>query len=280
MIYQDNKSPDWFNHFYLGTWQFSGNFKHFSDCQVEDLLIFAWENGFKNFDTAAVYGNGKVESILGEVLPPESFIVTKIPAISKPSLEVANSISLYYPFDWINQNVENSLKRLKRNKLNTVLLHNWSRSWNNNSLKPLLILQDLKRQKLIERIGISLPDDFNASLPQEVIDVTDVIEAPYNYDNQWILKILEQKNIQTKEIIIRSLFFQGIYFLNHKKINLLEPQDIRRKKTNHCLDAKNNKISASEIIKNASMLPVSIVVGMTTKEQITENISIIKEVNQ
>lgn len=64
---------EWFDRFYFGTWQFSGQFKQLSRPQIEILLNFALRSGIRRFDTAAVYGDGKVEEILvpmGGIEPP------------------------------------------------------------------------------------------------------------------------------------------------------------------------------------------------------------------
>ncbi|TRZ52736.1 hypothetical protein D4R99_02220 [bacterium] len=106
---------------YLGTWQFSGQFKVLSETQIAEILAFSIESGIRRFDTAPVYGDGMVESILGRFLPKESIILTKIPAIQKPTIECGIRPETYYPKDWIYRSIETSLKRLKRNTMDTLL---------------------------------------------------------------------------------------------------------------------------------------------------------------
>ncbi|QQS22557.1 aldo/keto reductase [bacterium] len=78
--------------FYFGTWQLGGQFKNLSTEYIESLLLFAVRSGIRRFDTAAVYGGGKVEAMLGACLPEDVTIVTKIPAAIKPNLEDLNRL--------------------------------------------------------------------------------------------------------------------------------------------------------------------------------------------
>src|SRR3989344_5043743 len=90
---------DWFDRLYFGTWQLGGQFKNLSPAYIESLLLFAISSGIRRFDTAAVYGGGKVEEMLGACLPEDAVIVTKIPAASKPNLEAPEPIQRFYSRD-------------------------------------------------------------------------------------------------------------------------------------------------------------------------------------
>lgn len=240
----------WFERLYLGTWQFGGQFKKLSPAYIESLLIFAISSGIRRFDTAAVYGKGKVEEILGKCLPKDAVIVTKIPAASKPSLESPAPIMEFYSLDDIRRSVYESLSRLGRGSIDTILLHNWLPAWSSDAIIILELLNSFKNEGVVSKVGISLPDNFFSNIDETVIPYLDVIEAPFNSRQMWILQQLPQLLALNKEILLRSLFCQG---------ELLTGQE-----------------SADMIVQKTIKLGTSMVIGMTTEEQVTNNIATLK----
>lgn len=239
---------NWSNNIYLGTWQYSGDFKPLTEQEIIDLIKYAKEKGIHKFDTALVYGAGKVEKILGDSLDENDIILTKIPAKVKPNLNSIESLEHYYDYNYILDCIRKSCRNLKRNYVDICLLHNWVLNWNNN---PQIIkyLEKLKESGYVKRIGISLPNSFENELSDEVLSVIDVIEAPLNSENKWILTSISKYKKYGIEIILRSLFLQG-------------------KEKNHS--------KYPNILTDAANLNTSLVVGMTTNKQIDENIEIIK----
>ncbi len=241
---------EWSNRLYFGTWQLGGQFKDLSPAYIESLLLFAIESGICRFDTATVYGEGKVEEMLGACLPKCAVIVTKIPAIKKPKLGVAVPINGFYTPDHLDRSVEGSLRRLKRTQLDTVLLHNWLPSWSSDASNILHHLQDMKNKGIVRRVGISLPNDFSAHIDDEVLPLIDVIEAPYNPNQKWVLEQLPNFIDLGKEVLLRSLFDQGKLLAAY---------------------------SAESLVADVAKLGTSVVIGMTTEEQVTQNIHHLKK---
>jgi len=98
---------NWFDRLYFGTWQLGGQFKNLSSTYIESLLFFAISSGIRRFDTAAVYGGGRVEEMLGACLPENAVIVTKIPAASKPDLKAPEPIQKFYSREGIEFTFQN-----------------------------------------------------------------------------------------------------------------------------------------------------------------------------
>ncbi|MFA6897973.1 MAG: aldo/keto reductase [Candidatus Paceibacterota bacterium] len=241
----------WFERLYFGTWQLGGQFKNLSPAYIESLLLFATSYGIRRFDTAAVYGGGEVEEILGSCLPEDAVIVTKIPAIKKPDLKAPAPINEFYSRDHLDQSVENSLSRLRRTQIDTVLLHNWLPSWSSDAVFILQHLQEVKDSGIAKKVGISLPDDFSSDISDKVLPYIDVVEAPFNRNQKWVLKQLPSLLAMKKEILLRSLFCQGKLLTSH---------------------------TAEQLVKDALQLKTSVVIGMTTEEQINRNINHLKGV--
>lgn len=235
------------NRLYFGTWQFSGGrFKNLSIDYIEALIHFALNVGISRFDTAAVYGEGMVEKILGATLPHDTMIVTKIPAIAKPDLQSSASIQDFYSKEAIQRSVMQSLERLQRSSIDTLLLHNWHPSWSMDAIEILEFLLQLKKEGITKRIGVSLPNNFSAPLSLEVLPYFDVIEAPFNPQEEWVVAQISQWQQFKKEILLRSLFCQGKLLKNQTALPLLQ---------------------------KALSLNTSVVIGMTTQEQISQNIA-------
>ncbi len=244
------ESIKWNNRIYLGTWQYGGGFKDLSNEEIKSLLQYAKDKGIKKFDTALVYGKGNVEKMLSIVIDDNNEVVTKIPAKKKPSNDSDSIITDYYSYEYMKECVNKSLCNLNKDRIDTCLLHNWSVDWNKH-FEIIEWLLKLKEENLIERIGISLPNGYDNTLPDEILSCIDVIEAPYNLENTWIERYIEEYKGYGIEVILRSLFLQG--------------------KT-----LRENNTSAEDIIRKAMEMNTSLVIGMTTFDQIDKNIKVLE----
>ena len=81
--------------------------------EIEEILNIGLLNNIKIIDTAKNYGNS--EEILGEIGVSKFDIITKLPILPYSHKSVK---------DWVLFNVEDSLKKLKLNSIDTLLLHN------------------------------------------------------------------------------------------------------------------------------------------------------------
>lgn len=234
---------------FYGTWELDGVLKNVSPNESIQLLKYAKKNGINKFDTALAYGNGKVEKLLSQVLTSDDIILTKVPATIKPSID-SHDVQKYYPTGYISKKFKESLHNLNRDYIDIVLLHNWSLNW--NDISPLIELSNLKQKGLIKYIGISLPNNFSKRIDAKILKIIDYIEAPYNIDNEWILQDINYYKEHNVQIILRSLFMQGML-------------------------ARNNNEIVEKTIKKAKSLGTYLVIGMTNTQQIDENIRLIKQ---
>lgn len=231
---------------YMGTWQFGGDFKKYTEDEVVKLLRFAKNNGINKFDTALVYGNGFAEKCLSKVIEKDDIVLTKIPAKIKPPTNGTIDLKECYTKNYIKSCLQKSLSNLNVKKINILLLHNWNYTWDENE-EIIKWLHDLKKEGLVKRVGISLPNNYNHRLSEKVVSKIDVIEAPFNENNRWIESDIEYYKKYNLEIILRSIFMQG---------KLLK-------------EDKNNYF---RIINEVNKLRTSVVIGMTTEVQILENV--------
>ena len=149
----------------------------------------AVERGCNFFDTAFAYGDGHSETLLGQTLKRHSdkrlYIATKVPPMNRKWPGRATTpISEVFPYEYIREMTEKSLKNLGVNKLDLQQLHVWSDAWAADDGWQRAA-RDLKREGLIEGFGISVnrwePANVLAALDTGVVDAVQVV---YNIFDQ------------------------------------------------------------------------------------------------
>ena len=115
--------------------------------------------------------------------------------------------------------VKNFLSKNKIYKIYCVMLHSENSMCSKKKNEIFQILNKLKRQRLTQKIGLS---GYNLNNVTKIIKRFhfDILQFPYNLFDQRIndkkfLNLLRKKNI---ELHIRSIFLQGIFLLNYKKL--------------------------------------------------------------
>ena len=141
------------------------------------------------FDTALVYGMGKSEQLLGQVLArhrdDKLIVATKIPPKNmKWPARAEYALDEVFPADHIRQSTETSLENLGLSSVDLQQFHVWSDAWADNDEWPRAV-DDLKREGLVRAIGISVnrwePANVIRTLRTGVIDSVQVV---YNVFDQ------------------------------------------------------------------------------------------------
>jgi aryl-alcohol dehydrogenase-like predicted oxidoreductase len=196
------------NKFIIGTANFGMDYgyvnsgKKLSSETVQDILDFAWKNDIKNIDTAEGYGGS--EGIIGNYLinnPKNDFnVITKI--LSTNNLP-----------EQLNQ----SLINLHREKVYGVLIH----SFEHFKTDPAIFNHFLKFKKKGKstKVGFSLyyPDDLQYLIDNKI--KFDFIQVAYSiFDRRFekFFPILKELGV---EIHVRSIFLQGLFFINPTELS-------------------------------------------------------------
>lgn len=229
-----------------------------------DILNLAYENNIRILDTASAYGES--EKIIGSYMKKENRefkIATKLPKYT-----VDCSIS-----EFVNNQVDRSLKNLKIQKINYYFIHNLSDILKQSNIFNMLI--DLKKNGVIENIGISIYDvDEYEYIVYNLSNFIDIIQLPYNIlDLRWTKnKLLSNAKEYEFEIFIRSVFLQGFLFLDKEKAEEIHAGAYKYLKQikDFCLK-KNIEISqiAIEYVKSQSFLDY-LIVGCENTTQLKE----------
>lgn len=238
----------------------------FSAC---DIVKTAFDNGIIRFDTAQAYGDS--EEILGKVFDNLK-INSKVKVYSKlnPKLNLADEFA-------VRQSVEDSLRKLKIDRLEGLLLHdeNGLRFWTQGLGN---ILRSLVNEGKVKSIGGSFYTPQKAS---EALDLNgvDLIQVPANildrrFEEAGVFKKASERG---KEVFVRSIFLQGL---------LLAPIDCVPVSLKHVLPyleeleqlSKSMKLTRSELSLGyaAQKWPGAFVIlGAESSKQVIDNVRIL-----
>jgi len=181
----------------IGTAALSGNYGHVPEENILETLSHSYEKNFKEFDTGPNYGNGAMESYLGNVFRKKDDvkISTKIGNLSSGGKD--------FSIDSMRKSFSQSLKRLKRNEIETLFLHN-PRDEIKNYENVDKFLNELYKEGKIRSKGISLARGYNYK--NSILKIFNIIQDDYN------LLRLEFPEISTPEqmFVARSPFATGL----------------------------------------------------------------------
>tara|TARA_B100000131_G_scaffold322785_1_gene378060 strand:+ start:1062 stop:1946 length:885 start_codon:yes stop_codon:yes gene_type:complete len=201
--------------FCLGTAQLGmqygiANFSSIPDqIQINKIISKSLSNGIRYFDTAQSYGES--ESVLGIAFSKSNF---------SPNVRV---ISKYFPnsnvfaIDDMKSSVMRSLEKLRLNQMYGLLAHRFDLINNEVFIKGV---EDLKNNGYINKFGVSVyePDEAITAIKSKKVDI---IQIPFNIiDKRWIDKgIIKSAKKNNIRLFFRSIFLQGIFFLNDFDLN-------------------------------------------------------------
>ncbi|HXT71532.1 MAG TPA: aldo/keto reductase [Vicinamibacterales bacterium] len=168
----------------LGTWTLSdGPFGPITADDSREVVRAAVALGVTFFDTADIYGHGRVESLLGESLPERAgvFVATKV-----GNEAVAGGPSRKnFDVDYVAAAVESCRQRLRQPAIGLLQLHNPPAGV--LEAGPLLEkLADLKRAGKIRAIGLSTTEASDLHRLDE-LGIFDAVQIPFNVLRQDLL---------------------------------------------------------------------------------------------
>ncbi len=216
------------------------------DAAVKKLLQTALELGINLIDTAPAYGNS--EERLGQLLPgnrADWHIVTKV------GEEFINGQSQFdFSEKYIRKSIECSLKLLRTDYLDTVLVHS-----NGNDLEiinrfgALDVLADIKSNGLIRSYGMSTKTVEGGFL---ALEKSDVVMAVYNLQEKQDIPVFTKAAELGKAMLVKKAFASGHL---------------------HTSDA------ALQMFQQVLSLPAasSIVIGTCNPTHLKENVSLMQE---
>jgi len=198
----------------FGAWAIGGSWGPQSSADSVAALNKALDLGVNFIDTAAGYGDGKSERIIGEVLRSrrDSVVVaTKTPPAPGPWPPSPYCIaSERYPEKYLRENVEQRLRNLGTDRIDILQLHTWTRAWNRNP-EPFSVLRKLKEEGKVRFVGVSTPEhDQNSVISLMRDGWVDVVQIIYNiFEQEPAAELLPAAVEADVGVIVRVVFDEG-----------------------------------------------------------------------
>ncbi len=198
----------------FGAWAIGGSWGEQTDKESIAALNHALDLGVNFIDTAAGYGDGRSERLIGQVLKQRKekvIVATKTPPTPgnwppSPYCKAGER----YPEKYLRENIEERLRNLGTDCIDILQLHTWTRAWNHNP-KPLEMLRRLQQEGKIRYFGISTPEhDQNCVIDMMRGGWLDTVQVIYNIFEQEpaaeLLPVAKECNVG---IIVRVAFDEG-----------------------------------------------------------------------
>lgn len=221
----------------FGAWAIGGGWGAQSDTDSLAALHRALDLGVNFIDTAAGYGDGRSERLIGQVLRERAaagkkesvFVATKTPpAPGEWPPSPYDRAEDRYSEAYLRANIAQRIQNLGTQKLDLLQLHTWTRAWNRNPT-PFKILRQLQREGLVGLIGVSTPEQDQNS----VIDLmrggwVDAVQVIYNlFDQEPAAELLDVARECGVGIIVRVAFDEGALTGKFTRETKFSPDDFR-----------------------------------------------------
>lgn len=157
----------------MGTWQAGKSmWVGVEDSETIKAMRAAFDAGITTFDTAAIYGDGHSERIVGEALEPVREKVVYATKVWCSNLK----------YDKLIEACESSLKNLRTDYIDLYQIHWPAGSWKSEIVpveETMRALNDLKQQGKIRAIGVS---NFSRAQIEEAAQYgrVDSLQPPYS----------------------------------------------------------------------------------------------------
>lgn len=175
--------------------------------EVVRILECAKIAGIDTLDTAAAYG--ECEQVLGGVGVVGWKVISKAPPLPNDSVNGR---------EWVLEHIRQSLKRLRIERLEGVLLHNAGDLLKTQGANIAAGLQQAKTEGLVGKVGYSI---YSPQLLDELLTVMppDLIQAPFNIFDQRLARSgwLDRLAGDGVEVHVRSIFLQGLLLMARDK---------------------------------------------------------------
>ncbi len=221
----------------FGAWAIGGSWGAQKDDESLAALHHALDLGCTFIDTAAGYGNGHSERLIGQVLRERQaagkvesvFVATKTPPTAgewppSPYCQVAER----YPESYLRENIAERMACLGTDKLDLLQLHTWTRAWNRDPV-PFKILRELQAEGKVGLIGVSTPEhDQNAVIDLMRGGWIDSVQVIYNiFEQEPAAELLDVAAECGVGVIVRVAFDEGALTGKFTPETTFAPDDFR-----------------------------------------------------
>jgi aryl-alcohol dehydrogenase-like predicted oxidoreductase len=151
-------------------------------------LRHAIELGLNFIDTALAYGDGHSEQLVGQVVRENQhkiYVASKVPPKNqlwpaRPGIGIAD----VFPYDYIMESTDSSLKNLGLDTIDLQQLHVWNPEWIDRD-EWKRAFEDIKQSGKVQAVGVSINDHQPDSALELVrTGLVDTLQVIYNIFDQ------------------------------------------------------------------------------------------------
>ena len=219
----------------FGAWAIGGGWGNQEESESLRALHAAIDHGVSFIDTAAGYGNGRSERIIGTLLRERAsdriIVATKTPPQAGPWPPTPYCrAEERYPEKYLRSSVEERLRNLGTEAIDILQLHTWTRAWNRDAA-PLAVLAALKKEGKIKSYGISTPEqDQNCVVDLMKRGLIDTVQVIFNiFEQEPAAELLPVAAETGTGIIVRVAFDEGSLTGKFTKETKFEEGDFRNR---------------------------------------------------
>ena len=260
-----------FSKLMLGTVQFGLNYGIANEGgkpsyeTAREIIQTAYEGGVTSLDTAAGYGDS--EDILGRALS-ELQLRDKVQVISKVPPVPQDNPSVAAVEKHITENVENSLKRLRLERLSVCLFHR------EDDIRYIEVMRKMEQKGLIGAAGVSL--DTNRYCDDVLAAKIKHIQLPYNLMDKRFDAFFLAAQQHGIAIFSRSVYLQGLLLMPEEKIkpSLQEIIPLRRRVEQLAMAAgmEMSELCMRFVLSNPAI--TSVLTGVDNCAQLRQNLEL------
>lgn len=188
---------------------------------ARETIAAALARGCRRFDTAAAFGDGAVERLLGETVKDTDAAVTTRVGFSRPAGRPAPDFSP----EGIAAQVAAAADRLGRSPLDRVLLYTPSAGTLRHG-RALAALLELKAQGRVREVGVSVNEPAEARLAARA--GADWVCVPYNLANRKFEAFLAEAPALSVRVQVREALHNGLLADRPRPPGTLSARDLRK----------------------------------------------------
>ena len=196
--------------------------------QAATLLLEALDRGVTLFDTAALYGFGANETLLGRVLKPHRqriVLASKGGMAGVPSAEGPKRVIDNRP-DAIRRNCEDSLRRLQTDVIDLYYLHRFDKRIPIE--EPVGAMADLVREGKVRALGLSEVSAVTLRRAHAVHPIA-AVQSEYSLWSRNVeIAVLDACRDIGASLVAFSPLARGFLTGALREVSTLEPKDLRR----------------------------------------------------
>ena len=224
-----------------------------------DILNTAHKYGLCTLDTAESYGNSHE-------------LIGLFHKNSKRRFKIITKISEFTKLDELDLKIFKFLDELNVEYIDTLMFHSYDLYIKSKHLIEKLIF--FKNQGLIKKLGVSIYNNSDAFKLKNDLNI-DVVQLPFNLlDNHSKRgKIINELKLNNKIVHVRSVFLQGLFFLNESKNPIYLKLKVFLEKVLSIANLNNIDLTTLALNYPIFFKDIdNVIIGSETKEQLLMNL--------